>query len=104
MGLKLMVEKDDKILIGDDTIITISKLGRRPTLHINAPPDVKLIHIKSDLQTILKPKERSLRLLFYCQGGKHGHTQTQDAPTSTAPSAGSPSAQKSDYATTKDGA
>ena len=31
-----------------DTIITISKLGRRPTLHINAPPDVKLIHIKSD--------------------------------------------------------
>ena len=77
MGLKLMVEKDDKILIGDDTIITISKLGRRPTLHINAPPDVKLIHISPTGQTILKPKERSLRLLFYCQGGKHGHTQTR---------------------------
>ena len=48
MALKLMVEKDDKILIGDDTIITITKLGRRPTLHINAPPRVKLLHIKSD--------------------------------------------------------
>jgi hypothetical protein len=48
MGLKLMVEKDDKILIGDDTIITISKLGRRPTQHINAPPYGKLINIKTD--------------------------------------------------------
>ena len=48
MGLKLMVEKGDKILIGDDTVITVMSLGRRPQLHINAPPDVKLTHIKSD--------------------------------------------------------
>lgn len=48
MGLKLMVEKGDKILMGDDTVITVMSLGKRPQLHINAPPDVKLIHIKSD--------------------------------------------------------
>ena len=48
MGLKLMVEKGDKILIGDDTIITVMSLGKRPQLHIDAPPEVKLLHIKSD--------------------------------------------------------
>ena len=47
-GLKLMLEKGDKILIGDDTIITVMALGSRPQVHINAPPEVKLIHIKSD--------------------------------------------------------
>lgn len=48
MGLKLMVEKGDKILMGDDTVITVMSLGKRPQLHIDAPPDVKLLHIKSD--------------------------------------------------------
>ena len=48
MGLKLMVERGDKILMGDDTVITVMSIGRRPQLHIDAPPDVKLIHIKSD--------------------------------------------------------
>ena len=48
MGLKLMVEKGDKILIGDDTVISVMSLGKRPQLHIDAPPDVKLLHIKSD--------------------------------------------------------
>ena len=48
MGLKLMVEKGDKILMGDDTIITVMSLGKRPQLHIDAPKEVKLIHIKSD--------------------------------------------------------
>jgi sRNA-binding carbon storage regulator CsrA len=48
MGLKLMVEKGDKILMGDDTIITVMSLGKRPQIHIDAPPDVKLLHIKSD--------------------------------------------------------
>ena len=48
MGLKLMVEKGDKILMGDDTVVTVMSLGKRPQLHIDAPPDVKLIHIKSD--------------------------------------------------------
>ena len=48
MGLKLMVEKGDKILIGDDTIITVMSLGKRPQIHIDAPQEVKLLHIKSD--------------------------------------------------------
>ena len=48
MGLKLMVQKGDKILMGDDTVITVMSLGKRPQLHIDAPPEVKLIHIKSD--------------------------------------------------------
>ena len=48
MGLKLMLEKGDKILLGDDTVITVLALGSRPQVDINAPPEVKLIHIKSD--------------------------------------------------------
>jgi sRNA-binding carbon storage regulator CsrA len=47
-GLKLMVEKGDKILLGDDTIITVMALGSRPQLHFDAPPDVKIIHVHSD--------------------------------------------------------
>ena len=47
-GLKLMLEKGDKILIGDDTIITVMALGRRPQVHIDAPQEVKLLHIKAD--------------------------------------------------------
>lgn len=48
MGLKLMLEKGDKILVGDDTIVTVMALGRRPQIHIDAPADVKLRHIKVD--------------------------------------------------------
>ena len=48
MGLKLMLEKQDKILIGDDIIITVMGLGKRPQVHIDAPASVKLIHIKAD--------------------------------------------------------
>jgi sRNA-binding carbon storage regulator CsrA len=48
MGLKLMLEKGDKVLIGDDTIITVMALGSRPQIHIDAPREVKLIHIKAD--------------------------------------------------------
>jgi len=48
MGLKLMLEKGDKILIGDDTIITVMALGKRPQVHIDAPQEVKLRHIKAD--------------------------------------------------------
>ena len=48
MGLKLMLEKGDKVLIGEDTIITVMALGSRPQIHIDAPQEVKLIHIKSD--------------------------------------------------------
>ena len=48
MGLKLMLEKGDKVLIGDDTIITVMGLGKRPQIHIDAPGEVKLRHIKAD--------------------------------------------------------
>lgn len=48
MGLKLMLEKGDKVLIGDDTIITVMGLGKRPQIHIDAPSEVKLRHIKAD--------------------------------------------------------
>ena len=48
MGLKLMLEKGDKVLVGDDIIVTVMALGRRPQIHIDAPADVKLRHIKAD--------------------------------------------------------
>ena len=48
MGLKLMLEKGDKILVGDDMIITVMALGTRPQLHLDAPQEVKLIHVKAD--------------------------------------------------------
>lgn len=48
MGLKLHVVKGDKILVGDDCIITVNSLGSRPQLELDAPPDVKIIHIHKD--------------------------------------------------------
>ena len=39
MGLKLHVVKGDKILVGDDCIITVNSLGSRPQLELDAPPD-----------------------------------------------------------------
>ena len=62
MGLKLMLEKGDKVLIGDDTIITVMALGSRPQIHIDAPQELKLIHIKADPDTQFlnrKNKEKS---------------------------------------------
>ena len=48
MGLKLMLERGDKILMGDDIIVTVMALGKRPQVHIDAPQEVKLVHIKAD--------------------------------------------------------
>lgn len=48
MGLKLMLDKSDKILIGDDIIVSVLSTGRRPQIQIDAPQDVKLKHIKLD--------------------------------------------------------
>ena len=48
MGLKLMLEPGDKILMDDDTIISVLTTGKRPQIQIDAPPEVKLRHIKSD--------------------------------------------------------
>jgi sRNA-binding carbon storage regulator CsrA len=43
-----MLEKGDKILVGDDIIITVMALGKRPQVHIDAPQEVNLRHIKAD--------------------------------------------------------
>ena len=48
MGLKLMLSPGDKILMGDDTIISVLTTGKRPQIQIDAPMDIKLRHIKSD--------------------------------------------------------
>ena len=47
-GLKLMLEPGDKILMDDDTIISVLTTGKRPQIQIDAPKEVKLRHIKSD--------------------------------------------------------
>lgn len=57
-GLKLMVSKGDKILMGDDTIITVMSLGSRPQLHFDAPPDVKIIHVHSDPDKQFKNRKK----------------------------------------------
>ena len=43
-----MLEPGDKILMGDDTIISVLTVGKRPQIQIDAPQEVKLRHIKSD--------------------------------------------------------
>jgi hypothetical protein len=48
MGLKLMLEPGDKILMGDDTIISVLTTGKRPQIQIDAPQSVTLRHIKAD--------------------------------------------------------
>lgn len=57
-GLKLMVSKGDKILMGDDTIITVMSLGSRPQLHFDAPPDVKIIQVHSDPDRQFKNRKK----------------------------------------------
>ena len=61
MGLKLMLEKGDKVLIGDDTIITVMGLGKRPQIHIDAPGEVKLRHIKADPEKQFLNRKNLLR-------------------------------------------
>ena len=48
MGLKLHVTAGDRVLVGDDCIITVNSLGRRPQLQFDAPPDVKIVHLHVD--------------------------------------------------------
>ena len=59
MALKLLVSKGDKILMGDDTIITVMSLGRRPQLHFDAPKDVKIIHVHSDPERQFKNRKKA---------------------------------------------
>ena len=48
MPLKLMLELGDKVLVGDDCIVEVVGLGRRPQLSFAAPSDVKIVHVKAD--------------------------------------------------------
>ena len=48
MPLKLMLEKGDKVMVGDECIVTVLSSGGRPQLEFAAPPEVKIIHVKAD--------------------------------------------------------
>lgn len=56
--LKLMVEQDDKILVGDDIMITVLHTGKRSQLAIDAPREVKLTHVKSDYERMFMNRKR----------------------------------------------
>jgi sRNA-binding carbon storage regulator CsrA len=56
--LKLMVEKDDRVLIGDDIMLTVLHTGGRPQLAIDAPKSVKLTHVKSDIDRMFLNRKR----------------------------------------------
>ena len=58
MGLKLTIEKNDQILIGDECVIRVNHTGGRPQVEIAAPPEVKIVHIKADLDKQWMNKKR----------------------------------------------
>ena len=55
--LKLMTEPHDKILIGDEIMITVLNNGRRPQLAIDAPRDLKIIHVKQDYEAMFRNRK-----------------------------------------------
>ena len=59
MGLKLMLSPGDKILMDDDTIISVLSTGKRPQIQIDAPHSVKLRHIKSDPDKMFLNRKRN---------------------------------------------
>ena len=60
--LKLMVEKNDRVLVGDDIMITVLSDGKRPQLAIDAPRELKIIHVKDDYERMfLNRKAREAR-------------------------------------------
>lgn len=56
--LKLMVESGDKVLIGDDIMLTVLHTGGRPQLAIDAPKSVKLVHVKEDIDRMFLNRKR----------------------------------------------
>ena len=58
MGLKLLVTKGDKIMVGDNCIITVNALGARPQLQFDAPADVKIVQIHADPKNQWKNKKK----------------------------------------------
>ena len=55
--LKLMTEPKDKILIGDEIMITVLHNGKRPQLAIDAPRELKIIHVKDDIEAMFKNRK-----------------------------------------------
>ena len=64
MPLHVTVEKSDKILIGDDVVIDVRRVGVKPQLSIEAPPEVKI-------QAVYKDSKRQLESM---RGGLNGKT------------------------------
>ena len=56
--LKLMVSTNDKILIGEDIMLTVLHTGSRPQLAIDAPREVKLVHVKEDIDRMFLNRKR----------------------------------------------
>ena len=56
--LKLMLEKNDKVLIGDSIMLTLLHDGRRPQLAIDAPRELKVIHVKEDIDAMFLNRKR----------------------------------------------
>ena len=56
--LKLMVEANDRVLIGDDIMLTVLHTGGRPQLASDAPKEVRLLHIKEDIERMFLNRKR----------------------------------------------
>ena len=56
--LKLMVDKDDKVLIGDTIMLTVLHTGGRTQLAIDAPKSIKLTHVKADIDRMFLNRKR----------------------------------------------
>ena len=55
--LKLMVSDNDRILVGDEIMITVLHTGKRPQLAIDAPRELKIIHVKDDYEAMFKNRK-----------------------------------------------
>ena len=55
--LKLMVSDNDRILVGDEIMITVLHTGKRPQLAIDAPRSLKIVHVKEDYSAMFKNRK-----------------------------------------------
>jgi sRNA-binding carbon storage regulator CsrA len=59
MPLKLMMEQSDKVLIGEDCILEVLRTGSKVQISLNAPPDVKIIHLHTDPEKQWKNRRKA---------------------------------------------
>jgi sRNA-binding carbon storage regulator CsrA len=55
--LKLVIARNDRILLGDDVMITVLHTGGRPQLAIDAPQDVRIRHVKEDYESMFRNRK-----------------------------------------------